>query len=110
MGYNYTIKTLVGVKKWFDNNPDGIIQVPGMWPEVRLNRIQWHEWFVGCLNDKINRNNARKWRKLDYDYQNEMRRAQRDLNYRGANGSKLFIRWLPKDLRARFEHRISTDY
>ncbi len=109
MGYQYSIKQLIKVKKWFDTNPDGMIDIPGMWPELRLSKSDWHDWFIKCLNEKINSNDYPRrdtWRKMDYDYWCEMRRAQTELNYRGKNGSKLVIHWLPKDLKTRFADRL----
>ena len=99
--YKYSIKTLLKVKRWFDHNPDGIINIPGMFPPIQLDKEQWHKWLSDCINAKINRNDNRNYRKLNFDYQCELMRAARMLNT-----PRLIIDWLPKDLKERFDYRL----
>ena len=99
--YQYSIQTLLKVKSWFDNNPNGIVNIPNMFPVLQLNKEQWHQWFIECLNNKINRFDTRSnYRKFDLDYFYSMRRAQNLIN------SRCIIDWLPKDLKERFSYRL----
>lgn len=100
--YQYSLKTLLKVKRFFDSHPEGIVNIPGMFPPLSLNKTDWHKWLRECINKKINRFDSRlKWRKFDSDYYYEMKRAQYQINY-----PRMIIDWLPKDLKTRFAHRL----
>ena len=101
MTYHYSAGQLLKVKRWFDQNPDGIFVVPKVWPEQRLTKEQWHAWFLDCLHNKINRNEPLRGRKDDPDWQRMIQNVAREVNT-----PRLIVHWLPRELKPRLSHRL----
>jgi len=103
MAFRYSIRQLKQVKAWFKENPNGTVFVH-TWPEVIINREQWHVWLMSCLHEKINRNEKPRGRKDCQKWFIEMRRASREINH-----PRLIIDYLPKDLKTRFAYRLRAN-
>jgi hypothetical protein len=99
-GIKMNIKQLLQAKEFFRNNPDGVINIPDIWPPERYTAVQWNDWFMDCLNQKINRNRILNGRKTTIEHFWELKRAQRLIN------SRCIIDWLPADLLPKFSHRL----
>lgn len=74
----YDIRTLIAAYRFAKERGErGEFQIDWC---TRLNGLEWLRWFRECLNAKINRGLARTGRKLDGDYQTELRRDARHIN------------------------------
>jgi hypothetical protein len=77
--YHTTAKTLIFAYRLFKENPDTQMTT-GMWEHPVWTSKDFWSWFDKCLNEKINRNDNRKWRKLDSEYQSNLRRDAWKIN------------------------------
>lgn len=100
--FRYTARQLLEVKRWFDENPDGVVRVP-VWPNVSYTREEWRGWFLGCLNDKINCDEPNRGRKDCPEWDALVRRTAREVNT-----PRLIVRWVPFELRSRLGHRLEV--
>lgn len=97
-----TLETILGTANFFKGSPGGRIKT-GIWHEPYWNHEEFRSWFLKCLDDKINRNDARQWRKLDECYQRDLRHDSRIINDYARR-----IRWpgrnllRTKELRAKY--------
>lgn len=102
--YHTMAKTLMAAYHLFKGNPDARIST-GMWEHPIWTAHEFWQWFNKCLNEKINRNDTRKWRKLDSEYQTNLRRDAWKIN---DYGNGLRMRGCDildtKEMRARFPH------
>lgn len=96
----HSVASLLRIRQWFKDHPDGVLKVT-IWPPQEMTRSQWHEWFVRCLNHKINVKAGERWRNETTDQEIEECRAARELNT-----PRLAIHYLPPRLKARFAHRL----
>jgi hypothetical protein len=93
------IKRMFG---FFKENPDGIAQIKDMFPEKTYNKREFKQWFINCLNNKINREDKRDCRKFNSDWHFETLRFSRLVN------SNAIIHWIPSDFRNRFQPTKTT--
>ena len=109
--FGYTARGLLQVSRTFAAHPEAVFTIPGVWPEERLDRSAWREWFRSCLDRKISAGGAKarearvrpRGRKDCYSWDLDMRRAQSLLNR-----PRLILHWLPRDLKTRFGHRLRS--
>ncbi len=62
-------------------------------------------WFRECLNDKINREDTRNWRKFGFDYQVNLRRDQDSL--RDIHKRIRVYQLHTSEIRSRFSYLLS---
>jgi hypothetical protein len=96
-----SVRELKQAREWFKEHPEGTVKVCGIWPEKVYNKTKWNQWFMDCLNRKINRNESPRGRKEDPDWQRAMRQSADRINH-----PRLIINWLPPELKGRFAHRL----
>ena len=78
-GYFTSVPRILAAAAWFREHPDGTMQT-GMWAEPVWLALDFHYWFLRCLNRKIDRDDNRHWRKLAPDYQDDLRHDARAVN------------------------------
>lgn len=94
----YTIADLRRGLTWAKSHPTARAYIPAVGDT--MTGAEWRAWFRRCLDAKINRHLPARGRKDDPDWRAVMRRTARELN------SRVVIRWLPHDLKARFGYRL----
>lgn len=104
-----TITKLLETKRYFAGNPNGRVKVDWC---TSWNKYQFDAWFMRCLHAKINRQDARTWRKLDPDYQDALTgdgRKIHDYTMRRIrhSGCHNFLR--TPEMKARFPHIDNQD-
>ncbi len=63
MSHPTTLKALLSAAAFFKKHPEGRIKT-GIGHDLYWNEKEFRSWFLRCLDDKINRTDTRKWRKL----------------------------------------------
>lgn len=63
-----SVRALIDSYKTFKANPEQKWNM-GIWPDESWNFTDFQKWFIKCLNEKINRQDSRTWRKLTPEYQ-----------------------------------------
>jgi hypothetical protein len=62
-------------------DPETLIDT-GAWPPEVWTRADFRRWFVGCLHNKINRLDGRRWLKLSSEYQSGLAHDAQIINDR----------------------------
>jgi hypothetical protein len=101
-----TARSLVQIAQWLATSPNRMVQIKGIWPERRYNRIEWREWFRSCLHRKISSHDTRAMRTMRKDDPDWDRAARHCA--RRVNTVRLIVREaeIPREFVPRLRHRL----
>ena len=75
------LEVLLEAARLYRADPETLIDI-GVWPPEVWTRADFRRWFVGCLHNKINRNDGRQFRKLSSEYQSSISHDAQIINDR----------------------------
>lgn len=67
----YTASSLIKTYRYLKAHPDEVYLF-GEWPGEAMNWAQWREWFRGCLNAKINRDDKPRGKDDTPEYRQDL--------------------------------------
>jgi hypothetical protein len=75
-----SVGSLLTVYRTMQANPETIYSLGDSWDDIRWAFADLQTWLRRCLTAKINRNDARAWRKLSRDYAHDLEHDARVIN------------------------------
>lgn len=99
----HSAHTLVGTMRWLREDPANRRVLPRSYAAKQMDLTAFEAWFRARLQEKINRNEPRRGRKDDPDWERAARHAAR-----AVNTPRLIVRpsEVPAEFRARLAHRL----